>query len=676
MDYNKRKKMYIFGGAGMALVIIVIIFCIAFSSCGGGNYDKHYDAAELAFLSGDYDTALKELEKALDVKPTEECYLLMAEVYNARNDLDMAIQVLYLGYSRLGSSAIADRLEELKALKNGGAQDNGGTITIAGEDIAPDVTSLVLNGKKLTDSDIRDLDRLTELESLSLSDNKLTDLSPLSGLTKLSSLQLSDNNISDLSPLSGLTQLKTLYLDGNPIQDFTPLYSLSSLKTLSMKDISVSTRQLEELQEALPDCSIYADEPTDEAVEITLGGKTFMSDVTELNLGGLEIEDISALSQCTKLVKLDLRDNSITDISALVDLQDLEWLCLWNNQVEDLRPLMTLTKLTYLDADDNQIKDLTVLEYLTGLEELWLSGNELSGNFKHLSGLSSLKRLGLKNTGLEDKDLDILSKLTTLEELTIEDNEALSANKVEELKEALPDCAIAHSELLYSVKLGSQEFKSDATEISAVSCGVKDLSGLEKFTSLKKLTLTGNSVSDLSPLKDIKTLEELELYGNKVSDLSPLKDHSALHVLNLQNNDLTDISALGSCVALRELHLSGNRITDVSPLANCTELTELDLDDNGLTDISVLAALTSLKSLSLENNSISDLSSLYTLTLLESLHIRGNDVTAQDIQALQRALPNCAILTDVDMSVLNEPETTPAPEDGGDAAGNGGDAQP
>jgi len=654
MDYNKRKKLYIFGGAGIALIIIVIVFCIAFASCSADSYEEHYDAAEAAFMKKDYEEAISELEKALDIEASEECYLLMADIYMAQDDIDMAIQVLYLGYSRVGSDELSQRLDELKAIKNGGGTSQN-TVSIGGVEIKTDASSLVLSGKMLTDSDLNDLSQLTSLESLSLSDNKLSNLAPLSQLSALTFLDVSGNGISDISALSDLALLKTLYLDGNPVQDLSPLYELKALRTLSMKNIAISSSQMAELKSALPDCKIYVDSGTSAAEEISIGGKTFLSDVTELNLEGLGISDISQLSKCKKLVKLDLRNNNISDISPLADMPDLEWLCIWNNQITDLSPLIGLSNLKYIDADGNKIGDLAVLSALGSLEELWLSDNEFEGDIGVLGNLSNLRRLGLKGSSLEDEDLDVLMNLSSLTELALENNPDISANKMDELKATLPGCSISHSELLYSVEFGGKKIYSDATEINAVSCGVIDLSGLDKFSQLQSLILTGNSVSDLSPLSGLKELEVLELYGNKVSNLSPLEGLSSLRVLNLLNNNVTDVSALAGCTGLEELHLSFNGISDISPLASCFAIKELDLDANNLSDISALAALTSLNSLSLENNNISDLSPLYTLTLLDTLYIRGNPVSAEQIASLQQILPNCTVVSDFNFESSGDP---------------------
>ena len=669
---NRKRTLFIGGAVAAAVLIIVIILCFTLSG-SGRKYQEHYDKAELAFLQGDYEDAIDSLEKAMEIELTEECYLLMAECYHAGGDTDMALQVLQLGKSRVGGDAIEKRIGELKGSapdsddkEATGSENPDGSITISGKKIAPDTKSLLLANKNLTNSDIAPLSQLSELESLSISGNSVSDLAPISGLKKLNFLQISDNRISDLAPISGLSDLKTLYLDNNPISDFSPLYELGALRTLSMKGISISEDQLKQLQKALPDCSIFTDIEDDGVEELTLGGKTFSSDVTELDLRGLGLTDISVLSKCTELTKLDLRDNSISDISALVDLQKLEWLCLWNNKVEDIRPLMTLIKLKHLDMDNNQVKDLAVIEHLTSLEALWLSGNPLD-DIKVLTSLPELRRLGLKNTGLTDEDLDVLIKLTKLTELTMENNPKLTANKFAELEAALPNCEISHSELLYVVKYGDGEFKSDATNLSASGLGITDISELKHFTALQTLVLSSNSTSDISALSELKKLEVLDLYGNSISDISALSGLSSLRSLSLLDNHISSAAPLAGLTALTELHLSYNAVTDLSPLAGLVKLTDLDLDANGIKDISPLASLTALTNLSLEDNNISDLSPLYGMTNLRTLYLRGNAaLTADALRDLQEALPNCIITADVDFSEL--PPITYDPFAGDDAS--------
>jgi len=82
------------------------------------------------------------------------------------------------------------------------------------------LTTLYLRWLNLTDSDILPLASLTNLVSLSLNYNLITDLSPLSGLTALQNLALGSNRISDLQPLvdnPGLGAGDEVFLENNPL---------------------------------------------------------------------------------------------------------------------------------------------------------------------------------------------------------------------------------------------------------------------------------------------------------------------------------------------------------------------------------------------------------------------------------------------------------------------------
>ena len=72
------------------------------------------------------------------------------------------------------------------------------------------------------------------------------------------------------------------------------------------------------------------------------------------------------------------------------------------------------------------------------------------------------------------------------------------------------------------------------------------------------------------------------------------------------------------------LDLGGIHLNDVKALENLTQLEELDLRSNQLTDVKGLEKLTKLKMLRLENNP---------------------DLTKAQIAELQKALPNCKILS-------------------------------
>ena len=74
---------------------------------------------------------------------------------------------------------------------------------------------------------------LTKLQALSLSSDHVADISPLQGLTNLTYLDLGDNHlITSVAPLQGATQMKTLYLYTNQISDISALGGMNDLEQL------------------------------------------------------------------------------------------------------------------------------------------------------------------------------------------------------------------------------------------------------------------------------------------------------------------------------------------------------------------------------------------------------------------------------------------------------------
>jgi Leucine-rich repeat (LRR) protein len=69
----------------------------------------------------------------------------------------------------------------------------------------------------------------------------------------------------------------------------------------------------------------------------------------------------------------------------------------------------------------------------------------------------------------------------------------------------------------------------------------------------------------------------------------------------------------------------------------------LDLDNSEVRDLSPLAGLTSLDCLSLNNTSVSDLAPLAKVPNLRKIWVRNTGVTKDQVDALQKALPNCKI---------------------------------
>ena len=530
-----KKRVIIICGIAVAVLALMLVGTLLLkNSAQNKEYEQAYKQAQLLYYDGKYDEALEQLRNAMAIDKTDDCLLLMSQCYEAKYDYVNAIAILESSSS--GSDVIKKRIEFLKEAKD--RYESGQVVLICGEQYDIKTTVLDLSGKGIHSGRLSDIGRLTELTSLKLANNEITELEFLTPLEKLVSLDLSNNQITDITPLAQLKKLRTLHLDNNDIRDFSPLYDLSELTMLTIGGIEVSQSQIKELKTRLPGCLIYNDEANTDIVEVHLGGKTFKSDVTKLDLSDCSITDLSALSVCTSLEELRLSGNYIRDIGPLLDIPKLRVLDLSNNMISDIRPLMSMTTLEHLNLAGNKISSITALSQLKQLKELVLNGNDIDGT-QNLAKLSALKILGLKDTGISDADLERLYNLKNLTVLALENNPDITESGVNQLKKKLPQCKVTHSEFEKKIVLGGKEFSASTESVDASSLGISDISAATGFKSVRHLDLSNNVISSVTALSSLKTLETLDLSDNNIGDVSPLYSLKNLKMLHIEQNGLS-----------------------------------------------------------------------------------------------------------------------------------------
>ena len=533
---GKKRVIMICGIAVAVLALMLVGTLLLKNSAQNKEYEQAYKQAQLLYYDGKYDEALEQLRNAMAIDKTDDCLLLMSQCYEAKYDYVNAIAILESSSS--GSDVIKKRIEFLKEAKD--RYESGQVVLICGEQYDIKTTVLDLSGKGIHSGRLSDIGRLTELTSLKLANNEITELEFLTPLEKLVSLDLSNNQITDITPLAQLKKLRTLHLDNNDIKDFSPLYDLSELTMLTIGGIEVSQSQIKELKTRLPGCLIYNDEANTDIVEVHLGGKTFKSDVTKLDLSDCSITNLSALSVCTSLEELRLSGNYIRDIGPLLDIPKLRVLDLSNNMISDIRPLMSITTLEHLNLAGNKISSITALSQLKQLKELVLNGNDIDGT-QNLAKLSALKILGLKDTGISDADLERLYNLKNLTVLALENNPDITESGVNQLKKKLPQCKVTHSEFEKKIVLGGKEFSASTESVDASSLGISDISAATGFKSVRHLDLSNNVISSVTALSSLKTLETLDLSDNNIGDVSPLYSLKNLKMLHIEQNGLSAV---------------------------------------------------------------------------------------------------------------------------------------
>lgn len=575
---EKRKRRGFLIGTVTAVLLLAVLAVLQLHYTRTDAYAENMDLARESRAAGDYDSALRYLRKAAAERETEECLLLMADCYEQQENLEKALETLRS--MDLTKEEVSSRISRIDTQRR--ALREADRITVLGMRLDSMTSDLVLDDRGLRDADLEEVCRLYALNNLSLMYNDLQDVSALARLGGLDVLNLSGNQISDLTPLASLSELRTLYLDENPVEDFSPLYGLQNLNMLSLRGVPVTKEALTALSEALPACAIYSDLKQGDAAEISLGGVTFRSDVTQLDLSGREIRDISALSSCRELRWLRLGNNQISDLQALMNLPALELLDLSDNELTELKALMGLDQLRSLNAAGNQLSDTAAVGEMTTLTALDLSDNPL-GDFSGLGKLKNLQSLKLRNTGIVDGDLQYLESLQLLKSLALEENEGLSNEAVSHLKSMIPYCSILHSQLVYSAQIGGKSYPSNLTALNLSGQNLTELGEIDKLDSLVSLDLSRNQLDSVFQL-----------------EYSPSR--LTLRSLDLSDNEIMEITALGSLSALEEIDLSGNNI--------------------------------------------SSLQALYRLKGLKTLNISGNPLTQEQVDALREALPDCEVITE------------------------------
>lgn len=256
-------------------------------------------------------------------------------------------------------------------------------------------------------SELSDLRHLTYLETLSITNRAISDLSFLEGMTRLKSLDLSGCAISaDLSILKTLPALENLTMQGCSISSLAFLEGAPSLKKLDLRS------------NAIGNLAVLATVPTLQNLDLSdnavsdLQPLAGLTELTSLNLSENVLTSIAPLASCTKLGTLDVSENKLTEIAAVQKLTALTSFRAEKNQITDCTPVAACTQLRTLDISNNQIPDITMLSTLTKLTEFDFSYNlatalpalpadaalvTINGSYNQLTALEPLDKISSLN---------------------------------------------------------------------------------------------------------------------------------------------------------------------------------------------------------------------------------------------------------------------------------------
>jgi Leucine-rich repeat (LRR) protein len=192
----------------------------------------------------------------------------------------------------------------------------------------------------MPDPMFRNIENLTELRTLDLTNRGLKDISLLKNMKQLVDLQLDSNCVVDITPIAGLTKLRKLLLSGNKaLRDLSCLSDLSEMRVFYIDGVAGNAA-------------------TDK----------------------MKITDFSFMNKWHKMVEFGCGHNNVLkDISPFANLESLVILgmedCI---QVEDITPLRELKKLAILNISGcPRISDMSCLKNSIQLEALNFNGTNI-----------------------------------------------------------------------------------------------------------------------------------------------------------------------------------------------------------------------------------------------------------------------------------------------------------
>jgi serine/threonine-protein kinase len=456
---------------------------------------------------------------------------------------------------------------------------------------------------------------------------------------------------------------------------------------------------------AVSEVAIVVDEVTDiSPVRVFAGGLTRLSCVGTVTNQKGRLSDLSPLQglaltnlSCThtqvanltplqgmKLTKLNLDSTSVADLSPLGGMP-LETLNCAGTEVRDLAPVagMPLTSLTL-----NNNPNLTDLSPLAGMKlaQLLCSGTRVS-DISALAGmplaklhcsvatdLTPLARMSLTDLQFSPKvitrGLEIVRGMQSLETISIAGDSRGPMPAAEfwkrydagEFGKPEPSKKLAYLDPAFQKWIADTQKLPAEQQIEAVSKKLMELNpGFDgklrgydqkelpkiEIGAVKEIGFWTDNVTDISPVRSLTELRWLDCRGSQagkgvISDVSPLEGMRLEHVY-LSSTKVSNLSPLVG-MPLKRVLFAYSEVSDLSPLKGM-KLENLDCTATQVSDLSPLAGMP-LTYLLCSTKTVSDISPLANCKDLAFLHLGSAQVTAAQVAALQKALPNCKIKRD------------------------------
>jgi len=398
---------------------------------------------------------------------------------------------------------------------------------------------------------------MLSLTNLNASRRSVSSIAGLETASNLVSLDLQINHLTNFALPNQLTNLSILDLTANPLTNFSLPSGLKSLTSLTIEGAGLTSLTL----------------------PATLTG------LTNLDLEGNSIPSLNLPSNLTSLVTLDLGFNLFTNFSLTAGLTNLSSFYFAGNPLTNVTLPPGLSGMTELNVSQNLLTSFTLPEGMTSLVELDLSFNQLT-NVTLPADLRNLVELELDFNQLSS--FNFPSNLTSLGFLHLRANQFISFS----LPAGLTSLAYLD---VSDGPLRSITLPAGLNHLSGLRiAGNTNLTSLVLPVGMTNLTgafLVGNHLIDVVLPPDLNRLESLNLGGNQLSSLNLPAGLTSLTGLFIAGNLLTNLTLPPDMTNLVSLSFLANPLTTLvlseplaaSPNLNVNLGTIASLQNQGVT---------------------------------------------------------------------------------------------
>ena len=462
---------------------------------------------------------------------------------------------------------------------------------------------------KLTAENLKAIRVVTEL---SISDQKLTDLSGIEWFRGLTYLNCCDNQLTTLD-VSANTALTQLYCFNNQ------LTSLDVSANTALTQLYCSSNQLTELDvsanTALEELYCYDNQLT----SLDVSANTALTQLYCFNnqLTSLDITKLTALKGW--YCGLQTSDGTAEQDLKLILTEDqyLLWKDRLGNTSDNKRVTVKVTDGTVTGVT----LDYTECRLIIG-DPVTLTATVEPGYAADKTVSWSVNPEGMVRLETDGNSCTVTAESTGTATVTVT---TADGGKTAQCTVTVYDANTMINLSFIAAVEKATDIGWDKNDDGTVS--LTD-ANLEKIRAVTELNIIGQKLTDLSGIEWFTGLTTLDCDNNQLTELD-VSANTALTSLHCDDNQLTSLDVSAN-TKLRQLYCSSNQLTELDVKAN-TALEYLYCSSNQLTELDV-SANTKLRQLYCSSNQLTELD-VSANTKLTSLHCSSNQLTSLDVSA-------------------------------------------